>query len=183
MGSRLGVALVLVALAAWVLWSEQQTGRLLELEPATIEAEATAVLETLDGVVSHVHDGDTVTLRLESGDVKVRLGQIDAPELYQPWGSQAMHALESAAEGRQARVEVLDVDRYDRRVARLFVDGEHLNETLVREGHAWAYRRWVRDPEILEAEATAQREGRGLWSLPEDEREPPWNWRRDHPRR
>jgi endonuclease YncB( thermonuclease family) len=94
-----------------------------------------------------------------------------------------MHALESAAEGRQARVEVLDVDRYDRRVARLFVDGEHLNETLVREGHAWAYRRWVRDPEILEAEATAQREGRGLWSLPEDEREPPWNWRRDHPRR
>ena len=182
MGSRLYITIALLGLGAFTLWSAEEGGRDLVREtPAATTRDADA--EVLSGIVSRVHDGDTVTLRLESGDVKVRLGQIDAPELHQPWGSEAFHALESAVEGRPARIEVLDIDPYDRRVARLFVDGEHVNETLVRQGHAWAYRRWVRDEEIFDAEAAAKREGRGLWSLPKDQRQPPWQWRREHPRR
>jgi endonuclease YncB( thermonuclease family) len=182
MTSRLFITLALLGLAAWVLWSANEGGRELALDPHEPPV-AAAEGETLSGVVSHVHDGDTVTLRIDSGEVKVRLGQIDAPELYQPWGSEAMHALESAVEGKPGRIEVLDIDPYDRRVARLFVDGDHVNETLVRQGHAWAYRRWVRDEEILAAEEAARREGRGLWSLPKDQRQPPWDWRRENSRR
>lgn len=137
----------------------------------------------LQGEVSRVHDGDTLTLEGAFGSTRVRLAQIDAPELGQPWGEEAHEALRRLAGGRDAHLEVSDVDDYGRRVGDLFVAGRHVNEALVREGHAWAYRRWIRDEEILEAEASARRERRGLWSLPEGERDPPWDWRRRHPRR
>ena len=190
MGSRY-VTVALFAVLVWWLWSseggrelvvdaEAPAGRELDVDA---EAPAGREGESIDGVVSRVHDGDTVTLTVDGAEIKVRLGQIDAPELHQPWGSEAMHALESAAEGKPGRIEVLDIDPYDRRVARLFVAGEHVNEALVRDGHAWAYRRWVRDEEILAAESAAQREGRGLWSLPKAQRQPPWDWRRENPRR
>jgi endonuclease YncB( thermonuclease family) len=48
---------------------------------------------------------------------------------------------------------------------------------MVRQGGAWAYRHYLKDNSILEAEALARAERLGLWSLPEDEIIPPWDWR------
>jgi endonuclease YncB( thermonuclease family) len=43
----------------------------------------------LTGKVIAVHDGDTLTLLVANRQVKVRLGEIDTPELAQPYGSKA----------------------------------------------------------------------------------------------
>jgi endonuclease YncB( thermonuclease family) len=132
----------------------------------------------LEGVVVSVQDGDTLTLEASGFRERVRLAQIDAPEHGQPWGRRARRALARLAGGRAARVLVQGRDDYGRSVGDLYVGGVFVNERLVREGHAWAYPRYVRSPRILEAEDDARRAARGLWRLPPAEREPPWEWRR-----
>jgi endonuclease YncB( thermonuclease family) len=136
----------------------------------------------LAGQVVRIHDGDTLSFRAGAATQRVRLAQIDAPERGQPWGRRAHQALARLADGREARLVVLDRDDYGRTVGDLYVGEQLVNEALVRAGHAWAYRRHLRSPSIGEAEDEARRAGRGLWSLPPAEREPPWEWRRRHPR-
>ena len=55
-----------------------------------------AAADTLTGRVVGVHDDDTLTLRVDRQQVKVRLAGIDAPELAQPYGQKAKQALSNA---------------------------------------------------------------------------------------
>ncbi len=132
----------------------------------------------LEGEVVRVSDGDSLTLLVAERPIRVRLAQIDAPERRQPYGQRAKAELSRLAFGRQARAEVVDIDDYGRSVAEVFVDGVHLNQSLVRSGHAWAYTRYARSTEIIDLESEARSEQRGLWRLAEAERDPPWEWRR-----
>lgn len=50
---------------------------------------------------------------------------------------------------------------------------------MVREGHAWVYRKYLRDRSLLEDEAAAREAEAGLWALPEAQLTPPWEWRED----
>src|SRR3954453_8529377 len=52
-----------------------------------------------------------------------------------------------------------------------------VNAELVRQGAAWVYRKYSRDPLLLLLEQEARSARRGLWALPETERLPPWEWR------
>jgi endonuclease YncB( thermonuclease family) len=132
----------------------------------------------LTGTVVAIHDGDTLSIESDGRRVRIRLAQIDAPEQGQPWGRRAKQALAALADRRPARVRVLDRDAYGRAVGDVFVADRFVNEALVRDGNAWSYPRYVRDPAISAAEAEARREKRGLWRLPPAERQPPWQWRR-----
>ena len=49
---------------------------------------------------------------------------------------------------------------------------------MVANGHAWMYRQYSSSPQIAQAESHAKENRLGLWSLPEAERVPPWEWRR-----
>lgn len=84
---------------------------------------------------------------------------------------------------REARVEVVDVDRYGRTVGQVWIGSLDIGAELVRQGHAWVYRRYSRDPALQALEAEARQGRRGLWRLPEAERVPPWVWRRQAPAR
>ncbi|MEC8071037.1 MAG: thermonuclease family protein, partial [Pseudomonadota bacterium] len=84
--------------------------------------------------------------------------------LDQPWGLEAKAALKVWAENRRAEIRIVDTDRYGRLVATLWVDGENINRKLVAEGHAWVYRRYLRDRALLRLEASAKAGGIGLWS-------------------
>jgi endonuclease YncB( thermonuclease family) len=138
-----------------------------------------AETRVLDGRVVGVTDGDTLTLLVDHEQVRIRLAQIDAPELKQPYGRQAKAALSALAFGKQARVEVVDIDRYGRTIGEVFVDGIDVNREMVRAGHAWAYTKYSHTTEIIELEDSARAAKKGLWALPENQREPPWLWR--HP--
>ena len=71
----------------------------------------------------------------------------------------------------------MDTDRYGRTVAKVYRDGRDINREMIREGHAWVYRKYLRDPSLLEDERRAREAHAGLWGLPEAHRVPPWEWR------
>ncbi len=145
--------------------------------PLVLTAAASAA--DLRGQVVGVHDGDTLTLlTVEREQVRIRLAEIDAPEMRQPWGTRARQALAAMAHQQPAIVVVVDTDRYGRTVGTVWVDGRNVNAEMVRAGHAWVYRQYLRDRSLLAVEDEARRARRGLWRLPEAERVPPWVWRR-----
>ena len=142
-------------------------------------ARAGAVPTELEGRVVAIADGDTLTLLVNEKQFKIRLAQIDAPESRQPHGRASKKALSTLAFDKQARVEVVDTDRYGRTIGEVFVDGLHVNQQLVRDGHAWAYTRYSRSPKIIELEDAARAAKKGLWALPPEQRDAPWIWRRE----
>jgi micrococcal nuclease len=139
---------------------------------------APALAEEYAGKVVGITDGDTLTLLTpEKRQLKVRLAEIDTPERNQPYGSRARQALSDLAFGREARVVVVDHDRYGRAVARVHVGEMDVNAELVRQGAAWMYRDYARDRALFALEDEARKAKRGLWALPEAQRTPPWEWR------
>lgn len=140
---------------------------------------APALAAELRGEVVGIADGDTLTLLTpERRQVRVRLAEIDAPEGHQPWGSRARQALSAMVFRKPVVVLVQDTDRYGRTVGTVRVGRLDANAEMVRQGHAWVYRQYLRDRSLLTVEEEARQARRGLWSLPEPERVPPWAWRR-----
>lgn len=132
------------------------------------------------GRVVTVHDGDTITVRLSTGNEKVRLVGIDSPELddqrpdYRAAGLAARDYARSVVEGITVTLEAdtkqPDRDRYDRLLRYVILgDGTNLNEELVRKGYARVYDRFKFDlkARFREAEAEARAGSLGLWSLPD----------------
>lgn len=109
--------------------------RLMSSYPSTIALPFT-------GRVVGVHDGDTLTiLTAEKQRVSVRLADIDAPELGQPFGRAAKRELSELCFNRTASVEARTVDRYGRTVGVVSCDGNDASRLMVERGMAWAYRK------------------------------------------
>jgi hypothetical protein len=68
------------------------------------------------------------------------------------------------------------VDRYGRIVGEVYREGQYINAEMVRSGHAWVYRRYSKNPKLLDLEREAKQNRRGLWAS--DYRVPPWEWRK-----
>jgi endonuclease YncB( thermonuclease family) len=135
-----------------------------------------------DARVVGVADGDTIDVvrELEGGGkerLRIRLSGIDAPEKGQPWGRRAREALSKRAFGKEVRINAVATDRYGRTVGEVYADDVCVACELLREGHVWVFRRYTDDRVLLGLEAEARAARRGLWSLPEQERIPPWEWR------
>lgn len=102
----------------------------------------------LFGVVTGIHDGDTLTMVTESGErKKVRLLGIDTPEVNFNGHTQGDIALEARDTLRdlipletKIRVEVEDYSLHYRRVlGTVFFEGQNINLTLIELGLAAPY--------------------------------------------
>jgi endonuclease YncB( thermonuclease family) len=150
---------------------------LLSLASLPLLAVSPAAADVLGRVVS-VHDGDTLTVLVESRQMKIRLADIDAPELGQPFGSNSKRSLSDMCFGKIASVDVRTHDRYQRAVAQVTCAGTDANAEQVRRGYAWAYARYARrDSPLHSLQAQAQSAQRGLWS--DSTAVPPWEWRKN----
>jgi endonuclease YncB( thermonuclease family) len=141
------------------------------------EGEQLAGSPVLVGTVMQVLDGDTVIVQLESGPIRVRLGSIDAPEQTQPWGIEAKDALARKLGHQRVMLDVATQDQYERVVAVMTLGTENVNQWMVEEGHAWAYRNYLRDQRYCALEGDARAERRGLWGMPAPAQNAPWEWR------
>src|SRR5512139_4041551 len=110
----------------------------------------------LPGTVVGVVDGDTADIRLQSGMIRVRLHAIDAPERDQPHGAASKQALSKLVYGKSVHVEAIEQDRYDRLVARLWLDELDVNAEMIKQGAAWVYRRYADDPAYCTYEKSAR---------------------------
>src|SRR5512137_2825926 len=78
-------------------------------------------VEIIEGRVVGVHDGDTITLLMtDHQQVKVRLAQIDAPEIGQAFGQRSKQALSDLVFNKSIEVKKEAIDKYGRTVGTLF---------------------------------------------------------------
>jgi endonuclease YncB( thermonuclease family) len=128
-------------------------------------------------LVVGISDGDTLKVRCpDRPPIAVRLAEIDAPEKAQPFGQRSRELLSTLCFRKQAEIRPSSRDRYGRTVARVSCAGADANTAMVRAGLAWAYTRYLTDPQIRAMEVVARRERRGLWA--DAQPVPPWEWRK-----
>ena len=131
---------------------------------------------------SHVTviDGDTIKL----GDVKIRFSGIDAPEINQTCvasegkvacGKISRDILLTKVTNNKIRCTDEGKDFYGRVLGECFVNGESLSRYLVREGFAFAYRKYS-DKFILDEEY-AKSNRLGMWSM---KFQYPWDYRKSN---
>ena len=145
---------------------------LLLLLPFTLHA------AVLTGQVVGISDGDTFTLLTKDKEqIKIRVAEIDAPEDGQPYGRKSKRLLSVLIYREEIEVQVQTTDRYGRIVGRPYVNDLDVSGEMIRQGAAWAYRKYLTDKSLIALENEAREARRGVWSLPEAERIPPWEWR------
>lgn len=123
-----------------------------------------SALIALTCTVTAVLDGDTLVARCPTAAaVHVRLAEVDAPEKRQPYGARSKASLRRLCLGKQVLIHPTAADRYGRTVARVSCAGQDASMEQVRRGYAWAYARYLTDPNIA-ADADQARAARiGLW--------------------
>lgn len=141
-------------------------------------------------LVTRVHDGDTISVIMNTEKKKVRLIGIDAPETGQrPWGKRAKKYLETLVNASEWRVRLeFDIDKrdkYGRFLAYVWTEnGELVNLLMVKSGYAMLY---TIPPNVKYANELreAQREARnmrlGIWGE-KGLKEKPSNYRKRYPR-
>lgn len=130
------------------------------------------------GKVVGVADGDTITVLHNGKGEKIRLYGIDTPEKRQAYGKRAKQFTSDMVSGKIVEVETKDTDRYGRIVGIVSVNGESLNEALIKDGFAWVYRNYCKESfceDWLNLESVARYGKIGLWSDPIPI--PPWDFR------
>ncbi|MBT3191515.1 MAG: thermonuclease family protein [Verrucomicrobia bacterium] len=130
-----------------------------------------SLAHSITGTVSRVIDGDTIVVTSHSllstahdpQTLRIRLADIDAPELKQAYGPEAREYLRSLVEGELVRVEYKKRDRYGRILGNVYIGSRYINLAMTATGHAWRYRYARKTGSIAEAESDARESRMGLW--------------------
>tara|TARA_B110000238_G_scaffold69533_1_gene76191 strand:- start:161 stop:640 length:480 start_codon:yes stop_codon:yes gene_type:complete len=127
-----------------------------------------------------VVDGDTIHLNGE----KIRFTGIDTPELKQtclkegiqnPCGVTAKQILIGKIGNNNVKCISEGKDQYKRILAECFVNNESLSSYLVRNGYAFAYRKYSKN--FIPDEDYARINKLGMWSMEFDY---PWDYRKNN---
>lgn len=158
--------------------------------------------ETKTGIVKAVHDGDSIKVQFEDGEVVwVRLYGCDAPEVIsnyvtqsQPFGVDSGNKLRELLKGKTVTVETLFRDMYQRMICKVILTLKVPNtedvkvdvtEYLIENGLAW----WLGEPKMavetknkLQAlHEAAKAKKIGFWAV-SGRKVRPSTWRKDHKR-
>lgn len=153
----------------------------------TSPALARNAIRIVDGFVSKVSDGNTLTVVTKKRKkLNVRMYGIDAPELDkidrkthriikpgQPFGNEAKSYLSGMVFGKDVRLFVMDIDSNKRMVSVLWVREKkflkNVNREMLMAGMAEAYIEYLPDGQyrnwFLDAEQEAKDKKLGIWSL------------------
>ncbi len=127
--------------------------------------------------VKEVSDGDSITILTNNNRTKkLRLYGIDTPEKDQPYGNASKKHLEKLLSSGKVSYSVHEVDTYGRTVADVYVNDEHINLKMIKDGYAWHYEYYKRSSEFKNAQKNAKANKLGLWK--DKNPTPPWEHRK-----
>jgi micrococcal nuclease len=154
----------------------------LMLTGSAVAADPPKPLPVLVAKVTHINDGDSIEVELPSGRARVRMSAIDTPEYDQPHGAQSSAALRAMLPiGASVELEVVTQDSFRRLVATIWLVSDdkrvNINEAMLRQGHGWAYRRYMKEARFCDLEEEARSKKLGLWALPVSDWIYPPEWR------
>ncbi len=132
---------------------------------------------TIEGKVMSVHDGDTITVEDDNGDIyKIRLLGIDTPELAQgKWGYMAKDYLSDLILDKNVVVttdeNAPEYDKYHRLLGYIRLndrEGTLVNLLLLKYGYAYRFKdeHIIEHDDFISAENTAKSASMGVWSDP-----------------
>lgn len=152
---------------------DRKTGEYHCHSPNTLERQGVGTASVIDGDSIDIHGQ------------RYRISGIDAPESRQlcqdasgkPYrcGQIAANALAALIGRRAVSCVKVDVDRYQRIVARCSVAGTDIGDYMVSHGLAVAYRRY--SAAYVAEEESARTSAMGIWAGTFDM---PWDWRKAH---
>lgn len=154
------ITLILTLLVAWF-----GTTSTSESDPLPTEA--------TQAVVTHVVDGDTIDVRIDGTEYRVRYIGIDTPEPYRE-GKPECYSFEASnrnielVEGREVTLvaDKENTDRYDRLLRYVYVDDVFINAKLIEEGYATTLQikpNTSHAKEFRQLADQAKQSGTGLW--------------------
>ncbi|MFM7468145.1 MAG: thermonuclease family protein [Vampirovibrionales bacterium] len=121
--------------------------------------------KTVSVTLKRCYDGDTCQFMVKGEDtpMKVRVAQVDAPELAQDYGKEARDYLV----GLLRRAKKLELScqggkTYDREACAVLVEGEPVQPKLVAAGYAWDYPLYSKGQYAL-LQAKARQGKKGVW--------------------
>lgn len=172
------------AVSSWQGWNWLVEGITTVLEGKPRVGAAQAVRKgTYQAMVIDVHDGDTIRVRDQDGQVhKIRLSNIDAPELKQAYGIASRDALSKRINGQSVVVNVVNIDRYQREVGQINLQQDDINLWMVRQGYAWHYKSIAKKQQnklvyktYRLGQSLARQQKKGLWQ--QSSPQAPWKFR------
>lgn len=123
-------------------------------------------------------DGDSLRGIYKNELIKIRLAEIDAPELKQSFGLDSKNCLINLIQESNNEVffKFKEKDRYDRHVGWIYSKNLDINLEMVKKGCAWVYDRFVKRKVLFKHQDLARENNIGLWK--NSEAIAPWKWRK-----
>ncbi len=128
--------------------------------------------------ITYFYDGDTVKIKDETYEYKLRITDIDAPERNQTYGKKSRRALMDFCKEANIYVAISGYDKYDRKLGKLLCNQQDVSKHMVKYGHAWFNKRYSMDYSLALLQDEARKNKLGLWQA--QQQTPPWVWRKNH---
>ena len=162
--------------------------------PAFAQADLPPV-DSLEGLVVGVTEGDRITVNSFGTEIHVRLYGVAAPQTAkvdrftgwykpgQPYAEDAFRALSIKILHQQVKVEIRNTiffknDPKQLAIAIIYLDGRNINLEMLNDGWAWAYSKFMDKadwPQYRASEHAARARRHGLWF--QDNPQPPWEFK------
>ena len=126
----------------------------------------------------YAHDGDTIEIwdSLQHKQIGLRIANIDAPELIQPFGTNSRDSLQKLISNCKMKIKFQNIDKYGRKVSILYFDDKRFDSISVANGWSYVYRNYLTYPKLLLVEAMARNRHLGVWAIQPQLR--PWDYRK-----
>ena len=132
------------------------------------------------GKIVRVKDGDSYQFLAENNQlIEIRLYGVDCPEHDQPMSKEIVRFVKKKTLNQTVTIQKISIDKYKRTVANVILaDNSNLAELLLRNGWAWHYKKYDKNPNWTNLELIARKKKIGIWKMTNPVA--PWEWRKAH---
>ena len=128
--------------------------------------------------VYRIIDGDSFEGRANGETYRIRLFGIDAPEKGQDFYQKSKDRLGQLCKAGPITIKIRNKDYFGRWVADASTPtGIYINQYMVKEGLAWHFTKYSKDPTLKKLERDARDAQIGIWSIKDPVA--PWEYRKN----